>query len=352
MLIIQRAISMVNSRAVLTILAFAALQFAAGSAGGADRVLAKNLSSIVDLAFSDDGQWLVAGTNQGNVIRVWEVASGRAVGLLEDSPGGARVVGFLPGSHTVAAVGWYRGSGLWMIQWDVQARTVSLKRPKLFTNKSPEGMAIRPDGMAVSVFDSPPAPEDREVSDIIRTWELATGKEIEPRVIAKRYEIRPALRLLNLTYSPDGKVLATVIYPNIGQITGIKRFDMSTGRALGDLTWQPDGPTGTIAFRRDGKAIGVAEKKKILVIDLESRKLSSLNTGAESIAFRPNGQGLAFGNEKGAVGYWDFESQKGRRIGVHEHNDVEVTSVAFSPDGQVLASGDRYGEIRLWDLKF
>lgn len=340
-------------RASTALRAFAFLVFAcaAVAAAAADRVLGKNLGRIVDMAFSDDGRWLVAATDKGDVLRLFDLSDDRQAGSINDSPGGARSVTFIPGTRNVVAAGWYRGSGLWVIRWEPEARKATLKRMQLNSSKNPAGIAVRPDGAAMSAFDAPPAENSGRFADIVRTWDSATGKELEPRLGIEGDPVRSAWRPELLAYGPDGKTLATVIMPNVGAMTGIKRLDTTSGKSLPDLTWRTESGVLAIAYRRDAKSIAAGERKAIRIIDLESRKISTLSTGAASLAFRPDGRGLAFGSaEGGIVGYLDFESQKARRVGAHEPADVEVTSVAFSPDGRTLASGNEYGEIRLWSL--
>ena len=65
-----------------------------------------------------------------------------------------------------------------------------------------------------------------------------------------------------------------------------------------------------------------------------------------SVAFSPNGQTLAAGDEGGDVGLWDTAS--GRRTATLTESNL-VDSVAFSPNGQTLAAGDTGGYVGLWD---
>jgi WD40 repeat protein len=73
-----------------------------------------------------------------------------------------------------------------------------------------------------------------------------------------------------------------------------------------------------------------------------------------SVAFSPNGQTLAVGDEGSDVGLWDTASRQ--RIATLSEGST-VNSVAFSPNGQTLAVGENSGTILMvderiwnWDL--
>ena len=65
-----------------------------------------------------------------------------------------------------------------------------------------------------------------------------------------------------------------------------------------------------------------------------------------SVAFSPDGQTLAAGDDSGHVGLWDTAT--GKQIATLAQGS-EVNSVAFSPDGRTLAASDGSGHVGLWD---
>jgi len=68
-----------------------------------------------------------------------------------------------------------------------------------------------------------------------------------------------------------------------------------------------------------------------------------------SIAFSPDGQLLATGDDQGDIQLWQVPSGK-QLLRCSGHNGL-VWSVAFSPDGQTLASGSLDHTVRLWDVR-
>ena len=79
--------------------------------------------------------------------------------------------------------------------------------------------------------------------------------------------------------------------------------------------------------------------------------LSSGTGTVYSVAFSPNGQMLASGNDQGAIGLWDVANPAHPQpLGQPLTGGTEaVYSVAFSHDGHTLASGSIDGAIRLWN---
>jgi WD40 repeat protein len=72
----------------------------------------------------------------------------------------------------------------------------------------------------------------------------------------------------------------------------------------------------------------------------------SEGTLVNSVAFSPNSQTLAAGEQGGDVGLWNTATRQ--RIATLSEGST-VNSVAFSPNGQTLAVGDEGGDVGLWD---
>ena len=68
-----------------------------------------------------------------------------------------------------------------------------------------------------------------------------------------------------------------------------------------------------------------------------------------SVAFSPNGEILASGNENGAVYLWDVMTRRYKAKPLPRATQIGINSVIFSPDGRTLASGSNE-IIRLWDV--
>jgi eukaryotic-like serine/threonine-protein kinase len=69
--------------------------------------------------------------------------------------------------------------------------------------------------------------------------------------------------------------------------------------------------------------------------------------GARSVAFSPNGEWLASGNDDGTVKTWNARTGE-KALTLKGHGDW-VWCVAFSPDGNLLASASRDQTVKVWE---
>ncbi len=107
-----------------------------------------------------------------------------------------------------------------------------------------------------------------------------------------------------------------------------------------------------VTYSPDGKMLAMAGGLGIWLCDannLEGASLLQENAGpVYSVAFHPDGRILAYGDVDGAIRLWDLE--EAMEIVVSERHSDIVDSITFSPDGKTLASISRDGDIRLWDV--
>jgi WD40 repeat protein/tRNA A-37 threonylcarbamoyl transferase component Bud32 len=183
--------------------------------------------------------------------------------------------------------------------------------------------------------------------------------------------------VLNVTYSPDGRRIASSSGANGQGVSEVKVWEADTGKELLRLE-ERGGPILGVTFSPDGKflasAVGFLSTEKregeVSVWDAASGARVARLTGHTCVAFSPDGRLLATGHRfrgtgKGsAVVVWDWRT--GKQAHLIPDRGRQISEIAFHPTKNRLAVGyfdhadqeDRFG-IRIpspgpcaiiWDL--
>jgi WD40 repeat protein len=198
----------------------------------------------VSLAFSPDGKWLLAGCGDGH-LQVWETAAGPPVLKLR---------------------GEYPDWGPWL-----------------------DGIAVSPDGKTVA---------SGGLEGTVRLWELRTGR------VLHTLGQRDWPVVLNLTFSPDGKLLAWM---------------------WGRDVWVADPVAGKVLWQ-----------------------LPPHEAAISALGFSPDRRVLAVADTTHAVHLRDVLT--GKKLRTFAGHEAEVTGLAFAADGRTLLSASADRTVLLWDV--
>ena len=259
------------------------------------------LSSV---AFSPDGKTLSAGATGGpktgskragqaeGTTYLWDVKTGLKVGKI--SPGGGAEA-FSPNGSILAAAGGPGNDTTYL--WEVAAqRTIAVLSDH--HDSSVEGVAFSASGKTLAVNDA---------NGTVYVWALGRGGEVaagyHPGVLA----LPGGVKSDAIAFSRRGATLAM-------------------GGANGQVyLWSEAAGTVTRTLKPAGNPAAVT-----------------------SVAFSPNGQALAAGENGGVTDIWGLASRT--RVSLPDPDGSAIESVAFSPDSKWVATGAANGKTYLWHL--
>jgi hypothetical protein len=114
------------------------------------------------------------------------------------------------------------------------------------------------------------------------------------------------------------------------------------------------GGVTSVAFSPDSQALAAGEDTgNVELWDMATKQEKSAlrvsGDGVLSVAFSPDSKTLATGSADGSVRLWDVATHRpiGGPLTAHAGR---VLAVAFSPDSKTLATGNNDGSVRLWDV--
>jgi WD40 repeat protein len=171
----------------------------------------------------------------------------------------------------------------------------------------------------------------------VRTWDISTGKELEPSQTFKEI-------VNSVAFSPDGQILAA------GGGKEVRLRYKSSGNELNLLSHEKT--VTTVAFSPDGKRLASGSTDMtVRVWNLEKPKAEPLilrghRNYVTSVLFSPDGERLASASVDNTTRIWHVSSRKELKSLKHER---PVTWVVFSPDGKRIATASGK-TARLWDV--
>jgi eukaryotic-like serine/threonine-protein kinase len=347
------------------------------------------------LAFSHDGRWLASGSGD-RTARVWDVASGRQVALINSHNGTTRSVRFSPDDRSLVVTGWWR-----LERWstgDWQQQTPDLGRAEAWfdTDFSADGRRMIAAGEYGSVRMWDLGPGSAVASWIAHAgsvtglaWDESAGRLISAgadghvvtldttsavsivaeEISARRVAASPGRGILTAGADPaiavitrgERKVIEAAGQANaaLSSTMGIlaafadgtlRRYDQGGARSVEQATGR--GEPIALAVNPRGDSIFVACRDQSIARrsagDLKEEWAVQSTLQAFELAVSPDGRTLAAGTWLGLIEL--REAATGALRATLPGHVRMVTGLSFSPDGRRLASTGHDGAVQLWDV--
>jgi WD40 repeat protein len=273
--------------------------------------------------FSQDGRLLASG-GPDNVVKLWNLTTGKEQQTLPGHSGILRRVAFSPDGRLLASGGRDNLVKLWDLTTGKDRYTFRGNQGSILS------LAFTPDAALLAS-----AGDDGTV----RLWDLSTGMA--------RFPSRGHSRsVATVAFSPDGRTLASGSFDHT-----IRLWDAASGKELRTLKghqWE----VSSVAFSPDGQALASGSPDATVILwdpaSAENRRTLEGHTGSVTdVAWSPDSRTLASASVDQSVRLWDPAT--GKELRTLQGHTAPVLSVAFSPDGRTVAAGSNDETVKRWD---
>ena len=290
------------------------------------RQVLKTEQHLQDLAFSQDGHYLAAASDQ---INVWQSNTGQQIATLPASVE-AKALAFAPDHQSFAIGGYNEIVELRSIATSTVERTFAI-------TGTVESLAFSPDGQLLSAG----TPGE------ITIWNVADGKLL--------HQLPVNQDVYSLVFAPNGRWMASGGLD--GQVTVWSVPDFSVLHTLSSNT------TYQLAFSPDSQWLAAAQFGERVTVwrtsdyqqawwfsgpPIERLPQDTEEPSQEqmrSVAYTPDSTYLVSGSSSGTLHIW--QATNGQPLSTLQFDD-QVHDVAVAPDGQTLAIGLWDNTVRLW----
>ncbi|EKU98274.1 WD40 repeat-containing protein [Leptolyngbya sp. PCC 7375] len=278
---------------------------------------------ITAIAFNPDSNYLASTSKNDHNVRLWQITSGQEAMHLNHEYEVQHIV-FSPNGKYLATAGLSPTLQIW--ETGTGQKSAQIEHEKFI-----EAVTFSPNGKYLATASRSP---------LVRMWDIATGKEIRRMRHDKGW-------VNSLAFSPDNQYLATASSDKTvrlwATLTGEELQNMTHENSVRNVTFSPNGKYLATLMHDNSGLVSLWEAttgRKVIEIEHKFQ--------VNSIHFSPDGSRLATGDDNG--GAWVWEVDTGRKLFHLDHERYKVTNVLFSPEGSYLATASADGCSRIWDV--
>jgi dipeptidyl aminopeptidase/acylaminoacyl peptidase len=315
-------------RALLTLPLAALLALTAGATASAQTKSFAHPRLVRAIAFSPDGKTVATGCQSEPLIRLWDVATGKARTI--EAPGGAAFLAFSPDGKMLAAGGLDNTVYLWDPASGKEIRRLA-GHEKFVTSA-----VFSPDGKMLATGSQ---------DNTVRFWDPIAAKEMG--------QLKEDEAINAIAFAPDGKTLAVV-----GWFKEVHLWDVAGAKITRTCTGH-QAPCVSVAFSPDGRLLATGSLEPAIRLwevhsGLEIRKIDEPRRQANALAFAPNSRLLLTAFDDRSVRLLDlarlWDPKRGPDVDRNEEHQGPVFAAAFSNDGKFVASGASDGKMLIRDI--
>jgi WD40 repeat protein len=295
------------------------------------KTLHGHTKAVLKVAISPDSRWIASASADGTV-RVWEIATGKALFVLTGHQGPVNSVAFLPGLGPVELFSAGEDGTIRRWKW-ANEHAAPQSEVLLRLGKPLNTLAVSPAGKLAT------GGEDQAV----HIYELGSHRV---------YTLQENSGIVyGLAFNADGSALVTTTGPG-----DLREWNMNTGELLNQGTPFPritqEGWIRGLAFAPDGGVLVPGEGYAVYEYyfsESYSDILIQHTSATRDIAYSPDGLRAASAGEDWLIGYYNPGYNTTMNLSGHRG---PVNSVAFSTDSKWLVSGGEDGKILVWNALF
>jgi WD40 repeat protein/transcriptional regulator with XRE-family HTH domain len=294
---------------------------------------------VWSVRFSPDGQMLCGSHDR--IVRLWDPHTGQCLQTLSGHTGCVRSVSFSSDSQILASCSEDQTIKLWDISTGLCLKTLRSHDCRVFS------VSCSPNGQMLASGHN---------DKTVKLWDIQTGQCL--KILSGHTSW-----VSSVCFSPDGQTLASGSFDHT-----VRLWDVATGQCTKELNghtgwvWSVSFSPGRGASPKEtGQTLASSsEDKTIRLWNVQNgecfKVLKGHNKGVLATSFSPvrgaspeeTGRTLATSSEDKTVKVWDIDTAL--CIGTLQGHSDEVSAVDFSPTGHLLASGSQDETIKLWGV--